>query len=183
MAGHTQSSAGKRSAEARRTIVSELICKGKYTYEELRKALAERGISVSVMTIKQDVDILDARWKEAQLENIEKKKRRELQKIAYNVGLLFEDYEKSRAPKVKDSFEQLGAPSAGGTGAGAGAEGGINTTKVKKSRTTEEQPGDPRIMAEIRMQQAEARKIEGTYSSDKVDAKIVVEQIVGLNVE
>ena len=156
--------------EARLVIVAELYKKG-YSYSKIRTEVMTRlGLATySKRTVFGDVHTLLKEWKEERLKDIDELMTLELKRIDDIIVELWEQWERSKNEYTKKTQKQTGIP----TGEGDGLDGGGNvaTLKVERSKTTEEQLGDPRYIAEIRQQLVERRKLLGLYAPEKKEVK------------
>lgn len=169
-ANHPLYKVQRQLKEARLVIVAELYKKG-YSYSKIRtEVMARLGLATySKRTVFADVHTLLKEWKEERLKDIDDLMTLELKRIDDIIVELWEQWERSKNEYTKKTQKQTGVP----TGEGDGSDGGGNvaTLKVERSKTTEEQLGDPRYIAEIRQQLVERRKLLGLYAPEKKEVK------------
>lgn len=150
--------------EARREIVGELYRKG-YSIRQIRKEVMRRLDlpTCSTRTVHNDVHALLKEWREARIEDIDAAIQLELSRIDNILQELWEQWEKSKENFTQTEEKRKGAPRRNRR------EGSteIATTNVERTEKQIVSIGDVSIIAEIRKQLAERRKLLGLYAPEK----------------
>lgn len=153
---------------ARLEIVAELYKRG-FSFRKIREEVMRR-LSLSTYalgSVKNDVDVLLAEWREARLQNVDDLVQLELERIDDAVAECWEQWELS-----KEDHEQSV------TTKKATKDGSIKGDKRSQieTRTAEVRGlGNPAYIAEIRAQLVERRKLLGLYSPERAVIKTETE--------
>lgn len=153
---------------ARLEIVAELYKKG-FSFRKIRDEVMTRLdlATYALGSVKNDVDVLLAEWREARLENVDDLVQLELERIDQAVTECWEQWELS-----KEDHEQSV------TTKKATKDGSIKGDKRSQieTRTAEVRGlGNPAYIAEIRAQLVERRKLLGLYSPERAVIKTETE--------
>jgi hypothetical protein len=124
-----RSSAEELVIESRRTRVAALFLQGVKRQGELAQRL---GVDRS--TVSRDLKVLNARWKEAAVRDLDAAKGQELERLDLLESEYWQAWEKSKQAHEVATTEQ--------TTGGAGE-------RVKEALRSEEQTGDPRYLAGV----------------------------------
>lgn len=154
----------KQKREARREIVAELYRKG-YSIRQICKEVMRRlnVPSCSTRSVHKDIQVLLEEWRESRIEDTDAAVQLELERIDATIRELWEQWEKSKTDYSKTTEKRKGAPRK--------AEGDrkerIRTYNIERTETEVVCVGDVSIIAEIRHQLMERRKLLGLYAPEK----------------
>jgi hypothetical protein len=153
----------RQKREARREIVAELYRKG-YSIRQICKEVKRRLdlTSCSTKSIHDDIQALLTEWREARIEDTDQAIQLELARIDNILQELWAQWEKSKQDFTRTEEKRRGAPNRG-----RGANGEIRTVNVERIERQVVNIGDVAIMAEIRKQLAERRKLLGLYAPER----------------
>lgn len=149
--------------ELRKSIIAPLFMKG-YTYMAMRDIVREKLnlASLSLSTIKLDVDSLLAEWRETRINDIDMAVQLELQRIDELVKEAWNSWEKSKEDYKKAKAKQEGIPVNGG-----GSNGSVSVVKIIQEKEDMRACGDPRYIDTINKLLVERRKLLGLYAPEK----------------
>ena len=157
--------------EGRLEIVAELYKRG-YSYRKIRsEVMARLGLpTYSIRTVQNDVQFLLNEWREARIKDVDLLVSLELECINKTIEEAWDQWYRSKQDLSKETQKQTGIPTGGmDTEGGDPRTGDIAILKLESNKTSEEQLGDPRYLAEIRKQHIERRKLLGLYAPEKKD--------------
>jgi hypothetical protein len=153
-----RSSAEELAIESRRCHVAELFLRGVKRQGELAGRL---GVDRS--TVSRDLKVLNARWKEAALRDLDAAKGQELERIDLVEHEYWTAWENSKQNRETTTTEQV-----------TGGDGDRTRAAIRK----EDQHGDPRYLAGVQWCIEQRCKILGLYAAAQVDVRVLRERLV-----
>jgi hypothetical protein len=142
-----RSSAEQLTIESRRTRVAELFLQGIKRQEELA-----RRLGVDRSTVSRDLKVLNTRWKEAAVRDLDAAKGQELERLDMLERQYWAAWERSMQPRETTTTEQT-------TG---------DAERVKAALRKDEQTGDPRYLAGVQWCVEQRCKILGLIAPQKI---------------
>ena len=143
-----RSSAQDLAIESRRSQIAGLFLQGVKRQFELA-----RRLGVDRSTVSRDLKVLNARWKEAAVRDLDAAKGQELDRLDRLEREYWEAWEKSKGPHEVTTTEQ----STGGDG-----------ERTRAAIRTEEQHGDPRYLEGVRWCVSKRCELLGLNAPQKV---------------
>jgi hypothetical protein len=159
--------AQKAIREAKLRIVADCYKKG-FSYSRIAEEIAVQLNLPKPPTkgsIHNYVQLLLADWRSTRLEDMDLALQLELERIDDSIRELWDAWEKSKQDQALTATKTKGQALLSSRENSANAP--VKPTHVEKTNRTEINYGDPRYIAEIRMQLAERRKLLGLYSPEK----------------
>lgn len=163
----------KQKAEGRRSIVASCYRRGMTITQTCEVVMKELGLEKppSRKAVFNDRHALIAEWRSERVEDMDHLLQLELSRIDDIIIELWAAWEKS-----KEDYKATFKKQKGSLPAGVGKDrrkvdqafaAAIQTTDVERGEKDVINFGDPRYLAEIRMQLAERRKLLGLYAPEK----------------
>jgi hypothetical protein len=143
-----RSSAQDLAIESRRSQVAELFLRGVKRQGELA-----RQVGVDRSTVSRDLKVLNARWKESGVRDLDAAKGQELDRLDQLEREYWDAWQKSKGPHEVTTTEQT----TGGDG-----------ERARAAIRTEEQHGDPRYLAGVQWCIEQRCKLLGLNAPQKI---------------
>lgn len=157
----------KQIKQFRMGIVADEYARGRTIRQIAQTVMEQMGLEKppSVGAIHKDIQNLLTEWRAARIEDMDLAIQGELVQIDYQVGQLWEQWEKSKTDFQTKTSKKKGKITKGAKG--SDGEQSITPQEVENTVRNEVLLGDPRYIAEIRNQQTERRKLLGLYAPEK----------------
>lgn len=157
----------KQIKQFRMGIVADEYARGRTIRQIAQTVMEQMGLEKppSVGAIHKDIQNLLTEWRAARIEDMDLAIQGELVQIDYQVGQLWEQWEKSKTDFQAKTSKKKGKIIKGTKG--SDGEQSITPQEVENTVRNEVLLGDPRYIAEIRNQQTERRKLLGLYAPEK----------------
>lgn len=159
-----------RKREARLPIVAKMMSRGAAVVDIQSELKKELGVEITDRTIYNDMKYLKEKWQEEEHENITTYVKQELKRIDEIIWELWKKWEQSCKDYERTITRQYGEPN---------SRGEIETTRVERVTEEVKGAGNVNIIAEIRHNLIERRKLLGLYQQNDYTADVKLASIIG----